>query len=101
MLNLYLKFISFIPYQLYVSTVVSMKKSVKYHILGTLSALVAFVIVLVWAIMDKSQLVYEDGVYVMVHPFLTQSLPFIAMFAFMLGCTCFVLSRIEKLLEHS
>jgi hypothetical protein len=73
-----------------------MKKSVKYHMLGTLSALAALAIILIWAIMDEPQLIYEDGAYTIVHPFLTQSLPSLAMFAFILSGTCFVLARIAR-----
>lgn len=66
-----------------------MKKSVRYHLLGALSALVALAFVLIWACMDEPQLVYEDGVYTVVYPFLTPALPYLAVCAFMLGCTCF------------
>ena len=79
-----------------------MKVSVRYNILGAIGGLAGLFILLGWAYVKEAQVLYESwfGKAVLVYP-LSSALPCLAVFAFMLGCVCFVQGHLKSAREKS
>jgi hypothetical protein len=63
-----------------------LKKSLQYNILGVLGGLMGSFMILGWAYVKDTQVLYEG---------LTPALPYLALFEFMLGCLCLVFGYLE------
>ena len=79
-----------------------LKVSVRYNILGAIGGLAGLFILLGWAYVKEAQVLYESwfGKAVLVYP-LSSALPCLAVFAFMLGCVCFVQGHLKSAREKS
>jgi hypothetical protein len=73
-----------------------LKKSVRYNLLGAFGVVAALIVIMGWASVRGSQVLYEDwfGQAVLYYP-LAPALPYLALFEFLLGCLCLVFGYLE------